>query len=342
MFFQVYSAALFGVEAEIIRVEADVCDGLPVFSMVGYLASEVKEAKERVRIAIKNSGFSLAPRHITINLSPADIRKEGTSYDLPAAVAVLTAFGHISPKDLEDTIIIGELSLDGGVKAVSGVLPVLFAAKKQGFRRCILPFENWEEGSRMEGIESIGVKSLKETVGFLTGKGVPKKPQWTKENPERKAERPDFLEIAGQESLKRAMVLGAAGWHNLLMIGLPGSGKTMAARRLPTILPELSKKEAMEISRIYSAAGLLKEPPYFIEERPFRAPHHTITPAALAGGGVRARVGEISLAHGGVLFLDELLEFKKTTLEVLRQPIEEGKSRLADFTALIRFQPVFC
>lgn len=329
MFYQVYSAAVFGIEAELVSVEADVCDGLPMFSMVGYLASEVKEARERVRIAMKNSGFALKPKHITVNLSPADIRKEGTSYDLPAAVAVLAAFGHISQKDLENIIIIGELSLDGRVRAVSGVLPVLFAAKKRGFARCMLPFENWEEADRMDGMEVLGVRDLREAVDCLCkGKTVPRAEQ--KELPlAKKTEGMDFSEIAGQEGLKRAMELAAAGWHNLLMVGPPGSGKTMAAQRLPSILPKLSKDEAMEISRIYSAAGLLREPPYFIEERPFRAPHHTITPVSLAGGGIRAKVGEISLAHGGVLFLDELLEFKRATLEVLRQPMEEGRIQIS-------------
>lgn len=340
------------MEAAVICVEADVCDGLPVFSMVGYLASEVKEARERVRIAIKNSGFLLKPRHITVNLSPADVRKEGTSYDLPAAVAVLTAFGHIFQENLKDILIVGELSLDGRVKPVNGILPVLFEARKQGFSSCMLPFDNWEEASRFEGIQVIGVKSLGEAADFFNKGRKPQKPSWSQKKREEKERIPDFLEIAGQENLKRALMLAAAGWHNALMIGPPGSGKTMAARRVPGILPQLSKTEALEISRIYSAAGLLKEPPYFMTKRPFRAPHHTITPTALAGGGTRARVGEITLAHGGVLFLDELLEFKRAALEVLRQPMEEGKiqiSRLhgscvfpAEFLFLAAMNPCSC
>ncbi len=327
MFFQTYSAALFGVEAVVICVEADVCDGLPLFSMVGYLASEVKEAKERIRVAVKNAGFLLEPKRITVNLSPADIRKEGTAYDLPAAVAILTAFGHISPEKLKNTILIGELSLDGSVRAINGALPILFAAKEKGFERCILPLDNLAEGSCMQGMELIGVKHLKEVVTYLKGEKL----ENTLPQIEKKISKPgnaDFAEIAGQQAMKRAIVISAAGWHNLLMIGPPGSGKTMAARRLPTILPELTKKEAMEISKIYSAAGLLRESPYYISERPFRAPHHTISAASLAGGGASPKVGEISLAHGGVLFLDELPEFQKATLEVLRQPMEEGKIQI--------------
>ena len=343
MFSKAFSAAVHGIEGFIVSVEADVSDGLPLFDMVGYLGSEVKEARERVRVALKNSGYRLPAKRITVNLSPADIRKEGTAFDLPVAVAILTAFGHLNEEKQKSTLMIGELSLNGNVNKVNGVLPIVSCAKQQGFTKCIVPKENAKEGAVVKDMEVYGVSTLLEAVELLKGNGdvIPETVQVDRlfhrsgEN-----EKIDFSEVAGQKAAKRAVEIAVSGMHNILMIGPPGSGKTMLAKRIPTIMPELSFEESMEISKIYSIAGLLGEQA-LITERPFRSPHHNITATALAGGGAVPKPGEISLAHLGVLFLDEFPEFHKNTIEVLRQPLEENSVTITRLYASYRYPAGF-
>ena len=328
MYSKTYSASVYGIEGQIVNVEADVCDGLPLFAMVGYLGSEVKEAKERVKIALKNFGYRLPPKHITINLSPADMRKEGTAFDLSIAIAILAALGVIPDNQLKKSVFLGELSLDAKVCPVNGILPAVYKAKKEGFEQCFVPKENAKEGAVVKGIEVYGVENLIEIVDCLNErKKIPQTVVDTKSlfSDNSNLCNFDFKDVIGQENLKRAVEVAVSGMHHLLIIGPPGVGKTMIAKRIPSIMPELSFEESMEITKVYSICGLLKKDRFLINERPFRAPHHTVTKTALVGGGTHPKPGEVSLATKGVLFLDELTEYTKTTVELLRQPLEDKK-----------------
>lgn len=343
MFSKVISSTVHGVDGITISVEADVNDGLPVFTMVGYLSSSVREAGERVRTALKNSGYYLPPKRVTINLSPADIRKDGSGFDLPIAIAVLLSMGIIPEINMEDTVVIGELSLDGTVKSVPGILPMVSHCHSRGINRCIVPRDNVNEASLVRGVEVIGIKTLQEASEYIQGilDITPVINVGQDMDYGECSDALDFSEIRGQSMLRRGMEIAAAGFHNILMTGAAGSGKSMLAKRLPTIMPKLSFEESIEVTKIYSISGLLGEGGTLITQRPFRSPHHTISDRALVGGGRIPRPGEASLAHNGVLFLDELPEFDKSVLEVMRQPLEDRRITISRVNASYVFPADF-
>ena len=344
MLAKIYSAAVFGVDAFEVEIEVNSAKGKPVIVVVGLPDTAVKESRDRVTTAVGNSGYRWPPGRTTINLAPADVKKEGPSFDLPIALGMISAFQEIEIPNAENYCIVGELALTGQVRPVKGVLPVVIEARNRGRKAVIVPAENAREAAMVEGIDVFGVRNLRETYEFLTGETQlqPVREDVTQFFARHQSYEVDFSEVRGQHHVKRAIEVAVAGAHNLLMLGPPGSGKSMISKRVPTIMPPMSLDEAIESTKIHSICGLLLDPAHsFLATRPFRSPHHTISDAGLLGGSANPTPGEISLAHNGVLFLDELPEFRRQTLEVLRQPLEDGRVTISRAAGSMTFPAEF-